>query len=37
MTTQAGDDKTGHITALPNEGILFIDSKHSSVFDKSKS
>lgn len=27
MTTQAGEDKSGHINAASNEGILFIDSK----------
>ena len=26
-TTEAGEDKSGHINAGPNEGILFLDSK----------
>ena len=26
-TTEAGDEKTGHINAGPNEGILFLDSQ----------
>ena len=25
-TTEAGEDKSGHINAGPNEGILFLDS-----------
>jgi hypothetical protein len=29
-TTEAGDEKSGHINAGPNEGILFLDSWHSS-------
>ncbi len=27
-TTEAGDEKSGHINAGPNEGILFLDSKY---------
>ena len=27
VTTEAGDNKSGHIFAGPNEGIFFIDSK----------
>lgn len=28
LTTQAGEDKSGHINAAPNEAILFIDSMY---------
>lgn len=31
-TTEAGDEKSGHINAGPNEAILFLDSwRHSSA------
>ena len=35
VTTEAGDNKSGHIFAGPNEGILFIDSKASVIDSRS--
>lgn len=31
-STETGEDKTGHISASPNEGILFFDSKSVAMF-----
>ena len=33
-TTEAGEDKSGHIHAGPNEGILFLDSKDSADINR---
>ena len=31
-TTEAGEDKSGHINAGPNEGIFFLDSEPSYIY-----
>lgn len=36
MTSEAGDNETGHIDTKQNEGILFFDSEYLQAYERNR-